>query len=54
MRHNRLKLVVPENSATTATDGTEELPAVPARPDFGIRRLRLVDADEGAPPDDAA
>jgi hypothetical protein len=52
MRHNRLKLVEPENSATT--DGTTELPAVPARPDSGMRRLRLVDADEGATPDDAA
>ena len=53
MRHNRLKLVVPENSATT-TDDTTELPAVAAMPDSGIRRLRLVVADEGAPPDDAA
>ena len=54
MRHNRLKLVVPEDNATTATDDTKEFLAVPATLDSGIRRLRLVDADEGAPPDDAA
>lgn len=53
MRHNRLKLVIPENSATT-TDGTTELFAVPAMPDSVIRRLQLVDAGEGSPPDDAA
>jgi hypothetical protein len=53
MRRNRLKLVVPENSATT-TDGTTELPATAAMQDSGIRGLRLVVADEGAPPDDAA
>jgi hypothetical protein len=52
MRRNRLKLVVPENSATT-TDATTELPAIATMQDSGIRRLRLVDPDEGAP-DDAA
>jgi hypothetical protein len=54
MRHDRLQLVVDEKSAKATTDGPTELPAVPANPDSGLRRLRLVDADEGAPPDDAA
>jgi hypothetical protein len=54
MRHNRLKLVVPEDNATTATDGTRESLAVPATTDSVIRRLRLEDADGGPPPDDAA
>jgi hypothetical protein len=53
MRHNRLKLLVPEDSATT-TDGTTELPAAPATSRPVTLRLHLVDADEGAPPDDAA
>ena len=54
MRHDRLKLVVPEDSAKAATDGTTELLAVPATPDPAMRRLRVVDADEGPLPDDAA
>jgi hypothetical protein len=54
MRHNRLKLVVPDNGAATNSDGPTELSAVTRKPDSGIRRLRLVEADEGAPPDDAA
>jgi hypothetical protein len=54
MRHNRLKLVVPENITKAATDDTTELPAVAAMRDPDMRRLRLVDADEGATPDDAA
>ena len=54
MRHNRLKLVVPENGAATTTDGPTELSVVPTCPDSGMRRLRLADADEGGPPDDAA
>ena len=54
MRRNRLKLVVLENGKTAATDGPTEIPAVAARADSAMRRLRLVDADEGAPPDDAA
>ena len=37
-----------------ATDGSTELLAVPATPDSGARRLRVVDADEGPLPDDAA
>jgi hypothetical protein len=54
MRNNRLQLVVPENNAKVTTDATTELSAVPAMPDAVTRRLRLVDGDEGAPPDDAA
>ncbi len=54
MRRNRLKLVVLENGVTAATDGATESPAVAARADSATPRLRLVDADEGAPPDDAA
>jgi hypothetical protein len=53
MRNNRLQLVACENSEKT-TDAPTELSAVTARPDSGIPRLRLVEADEGAPPDDAA
>jgi hypothetical protein len=54
MRRTRLNLVVLENGVTAATDGATETPAVPVIPDSAMRRLRLVDADEGAPPDDAA
>jgi hypothetical protein len=54
MRQNRLKLVVPECSVKAATEGMTEVRAVPPAPDAGIRRLRLVDPDEGPPSDDAA
>ena len=54
MRNNRLQLVVAKNSAKATTDTPTELSAVPAMPDSGMRCLRLVDADEGTPPDDAA
>ena len=54
MQHDRLKLVVPEDSARAATNGSAELSAVPAMPDSSVRRLRVVDADEGPFPDDAA
>ena len=54
MRRNRLKLVVPENGddarptarRRSGRGGETRIPRTP--------RLRLVDADEGAPPDDAA
>ena len=54
MRRNRLKLVVVENAKMAATDGPTEIRAVAARADSAMRQLHLVDADEGAPPDDAA
>ena len=54
MRYNRLKLVVSKNNTATATHDTKEFPAVTAMPDSAIRRLRLRDADQGPPPDDAA
>jgi hypothetical protein len=54
MRQDRLKLVVAENGATSATDGTTELPAEAAMPDSCTWRLRLVESGEEAPPDDAA
>ena len=54
MPHNRLKLVVPENSATAATDGTTESLVVVGTPDPDVRRLRLVDSEEAPFPDDAA
>jgi hypothetical protein len=54
MRHNRLKLIVAENSEKTASDSTTDSVVVPARLDFGPRRLHLMDADEGPFPDDAA
>ena len=54
MGHIRLKLVAPADSATSAAAATTESPATLAilRPD--PRRLHLVDADTGTPPDDAA
>ena len=54
MRHERLKLVVPEDSAKAVTDGKTERLEIPATPDPGMRLLRIVDADEGPLPDDAA
>jgi hypothetical protein len=54
MRHPRLKLVVPEDSANAVTDGTADRFDIPATPDPGMRWLRVVDADEGPLPDDAA
>jgi hypothetical protein len=54
MRSNRLQLVVPENRAKASTDAPTELSAVTAMPDAVTRRFRLVDADDGGPPDDAA
>ena len=54
MRHTRLTLVVSEDSATMSSDVTREEPVALStlRPD--TRRLRMVDADDAAPPDDAA
>ena len=52
--HNRLQLVVPENDAKATTDSPTDLSEVPALPDAAMRRLRLVEADDGGPPDDAA
>jgi hypothetical protein len=54
MQQNRLKLVVSEEPAHAATDGSTELFAVPAAPDSSVRRLRVMDSGEGPPPDDAA
>ena len=54
MRHNRLQLVVPESDAKGTTDVPTELAAVIGMPDAVMQRLRLADAGEGAPPDDAA
>jgi hypothetical protein len=54
MRHDRLKLVVPEDRANTGTDGTTDGPETPVTPDPGMRLLRVVDVDEGPLPDDAA
>jgi hypothetical protein len=54
MRRDRLKLVVPENRAASTSGDPTDLSAVTERPDFGIRRLRLVESDDGAPPEDAA
>ena len=53
MRHTRLRLVVPDDSAPTAAVGTTDVPEAPSMLRPGAR-LRLVDADEGTPPDDAA
>ncbi len=54
MRHDRLKLVVPEDSVRAVTDGSAELVAVPTTPDSSVRQLRVVEVDEGPLPDDAA
>jgi hypothetical protein len=53
MRHDRLKLVVPENSAAM-TDGASEVAVVSAMPGSDLRRLRLVETDDRPFPDDAA
>ena len=53
MRHDWLKLVVGEESGKT-TGGSTELSVVPPTPDSSVQRLRVVDADEGPSPDDAA
>jgi hypothetical protein len=54
MRDNRLQLVEPEYSAKASTDAPTELVAMTAMPDDVGRGLRLVETDDGAPPDDAA
>ena len=54
MRHHRLQLVVPENDTKATTDGTTDLSEVPAMPDAAMPWLRLVEADDGGPSDDAA
>ncbi len=54
MRRNRLRLVVPENRAAAATDDPADSSAVAERPYSGIRRLPLMESDDGAPPEDAA
>ena len=54
MRRDRLKLIVPEDSAPAATDRSTELLGTPAPPDSAVRRLHVVDADEAPFPDDAA
>ncbi len=54
MRHDRLKLVVPDESEKAATDVTTDRLDIRATPDPGIRWLRVVDAGEGPLPDDAA
>ena len=54
MRHDRLKLVVPENNSNAVTDGKTDRLEIPATPEPGIRLLRILDADEGPLPDDAA
>jgi hypothetical protein len=54
MRSSRLQLVGPENSAKATSDAPTELAAAPAMPDALVPRLRLVESDDGGPPDDAA
>jgi len=54
MRHDRLKLVVPEDRANAGTDGTTDRLETSATPDPGVRLLCVVDIDEGSFPDDAA
>jgi hypothetical protein len=54
MRRHRLKLIVPENRTAATSDDLTDLSAVTERADAGIRRLRLLESDDGAPPEDAA
>jgi hypothetical protein len=54
VRRDRLRLVVPENRAAATTDDPTDLSAVAERSSSGIRRLPLVESDDGAPPEDAA
>ncbi len=54
MEHDRLKLVIPEDSGKSVTDGTTDRFDIPATPEPVMRLLRVLDADEGPLPDDAA
>jgi hypothetical protein len=54
MQRDRLKLVVPENRAAATSDDPTASSAVTERPDAGVRRLHLVESDDGSPPEDAA
>ena len=54
MRRHRLQLVVPEEHATGAANGPADDHAERGRPDSTLQGLRLVEADEGVSPDDAA
>ncbi len=54
MEHHRLQLVVPENDTKATTEIRTNLSEVPALPDTHMPWLRLVDADDGGPSDDAA
>jgi len=54
MRDNRLQLVEPENSAKASTDAPTKRVVVTPMPDGVGPGLRLVEGDDGAPPDDAA
>jgi hypothetical protein len=54
MRDNRLQLVAGENSEKATADAPTEPSAPPASPDAVMWRLRPVEADDAAPPDDAA
>ena len=54
MRQTRLTLVGADASVEMATDQLADVHAVPATSDLGLRRLRVVEADECVPPEDAA
>jgi hypothetical protein len=54
MRYGWLKLVVPENGTAATPEDPADLSTVTERPDSGIQRLRLIESDDGAPPEDAA
>jgi hypothetical protein len=54
MKRNRLTLVVPEERALAPSDGMTDAPPVLNVEDPGAPRLRLVQADEGSFPHDAA
>jgi hypothetical protein len=54
MNRNRLKLVVPEDTANESREGEEHALGSMARSSAETQFLHLVQADEGPFPDDAA
>ena len=54
MRHDRLKLVRPEDTLPAASDSAADAFAVVTTQDAPVRALHGIDADEGPLPDDAA
>ena len=54
MKRNRLILIVPKEKAHAPSEGTTDAPQVLTTQDPGAPRLRLMQAEDGSFPDDAA